>query len=55
MKSLKSAFNPQGSRLNYIGFTSRSSNGGAKKEERQGEIQFATKTEVPTPLTTLEC
>ncbi len=35
---------------NYSGFTSRSSNGGAKKKERQGETQFTTKTEVPQPL-----
>jgi hypothetical protein len=38
-------------KTNYSGFTSRSSNGGAKKKERQGETQFTTKTEVaPPPL-----
>jgi hypothetical protein len=37
-------------KTNYNGFISRSSDGSAKKKERQGETQFATKTEVPPPL-----
>jgi hypothetical protein len=31
-------------KTNSSGFTSRSSSGGAKKKERQGETQFTTKT-----------
>jgi hypothetical protein len=37
-------------KTNYSGFTNRSSNGSAKKKERQGETQFTTKTEVSPPL-----
>jgi hypothetical protein len=39
-------------KTNYISFTSRSNNGGAKKKEGQDEIQFTTETKVPP---TLEC
>jgi hypothetical protein len=42
MKCWKSAFNAQGWKLIYSSFKSRSSNGGAKENERQGETQFTT-------------
>jgi hypothetical protein len=56
MKCWKSAFNAQGSRLIIVALQ-----GGAvkiyaapvealNKKERQGKIQFATKTQVPPPL-----
>jgi len=50
MKCWKSAFNAQGSRLVIVALQVGALIEAPKKEERQGETQFTTKTEVPLPL-----